>query len=134
MMDKIKMTFILKDGSQVTVEKDGYWGFIFGEGFGLGDSLKVKDNKVFYKRWQDYYEFNNIDDLIKFIIDDFEVEDEVDFDNDSNYQLLKSKILKISDISEICSHIKFVDFEENGEEFYNERDDKVSFKKFTGDF
>ena len=42
-------TFNLKDKTEIEIEREAYFGFIYAEGFGLKDSLKISKDKIYYK-------------------------------------------------------------------------------------
>ena len=133
MREKVIYTFVLKDGKEIKVTKEGYFGFVFAEGFTLKYSLNIKENKIFYKRWTDYFEFNSISDFISFIIYDFE-EEKYSMDQIAtmdNYKELTS-IRKISDIKEIKTYLLKPDLDDPYE--FEETTETISFEKFTGDF
>ena len=125
-------TFILKDKSEVEVEREAYFGFIFAEGFGLKDSLKIKEDKIFYKRWNETENFETCDAFIRFLIGDMEELQDDEFEEKDNYILLTSKIKKISDIEEIKAYYRYYDYDEP--EYDSEQKEKISFKKFKGNF
>lgn len=130
MTDKLREVFILKNGEEIEIETEAYFGFIFAEGFVLSDSLKVKSDKIVYKRGTDNYEFTDIDDFIKFLVDDIDYEEIDDYDDNIYYKQLKNKIKKISDISKIHMYFTYVDEDEEGFEFFNYKEDIIDFKKF----
>lgn len=130
MTDKLREVFILKNGEEIEIETEVYFGFIFAEGFVLSDSLKVKSDKIVYKRGTDNYEFTDIDDFIKFLVDDIDYEEIDDYDDNIYYKQLKNKIKKISDISKIHMYFTYVDEDEKGFEFFNYKEDIIDFKKF----
>jgi hypothetical protein len=130
MIDKLREVFILKNGEEIEIETEAYFGFIFAEGFVLSDSLKVKSDKIVYKRGTDNYEFTDIDDFIKFLVDDIDYEEVYDYEDNIYYKQLKNKIKKISDISKIHMYFTYVDEDEKGFEFFNYKEDIIDFKKF----
>ena len=130
MIDKLREVFILKNGEEIEIETEAYFGFIFAEGFVLSDSLKVKSDKIVYKRGSDNYEFTDIDDFIKFLVDDIDYEEVYDYEDNIYYKQLKNKIKKISDISKIHMYFTYVDEDEKGFEFFNYKEDIIDFKKF----
>jgi hypothetical protein len=130
MTDKLREVFILKNGEEIEIETGAYFGFIFAEGFVLSDSLKVKSDKIVYKRGTDNYEFTDIDDFIKFLVDDIDYEEVYDYEDNIYYKQLKNKIKKISDISKIHMYFTYVDEDEKGFEFFNYKEDIIDFKKF----
>ena len=130
MTDKLREVFILKNGEEIEIETEAYFGFIFAEGFVLSDSLKVKSDKIVYKRGTDNYEFTDIDDFIKFLVDDIDYEEVYDYEDNIYYKQLKNKIKKISDISKIHMYFTYVDEDEKGFEFFNYKEDIIDFKKF----
>jgi len=125
-------TFILKDGSEIEIEREAYFGFIYAEGFGLKDSLKIKADKIFYKRWNEVENFDTCDKFLRFLISDMEEIEEDEFSLNEYYLLLTSKIKKIADIKELHAYFRFYDYDES--EYDREQKEKISFKKFVGDF
>ena len=126
-------TFILKDKSKVEVEREAYFGFIFAEGFGLKEFLKIKEDKIFFKRWKEVENFENCIEFIKFLIGDMEeICEEDEFNSCENYILLTSKIKKIADIDTIEADYRYYDYDEP--EYDEYRTEKISFKKFKADF
>lgn len=126
-------TFILKDKNKVEVEREAYFGFIFAEGFGLKDSLKMKADKIFYKRWNEIENFETCADFLKFLIGDMEdISEEEEFNTCENYLLLADKIKKISDISYIEAYYRYYDYDEP--QYDEERKEKISFTRFKADF
>jgi len=85
---------------------------------------------------RDYVEFNNISDFLYFLIDDLELEEINDdlIKNNDNYNNLFLSISSISDIKRIEIHFKFIDFYENGDEFFNTKNDVIYFDSFNGNF
>lgn len=126
-------TFILKDNSKVEVEREAYFGFIFAEGFGLKEFLKIKEDKIFFKRWNIVENFENCIEFIKFLIGDMEeISEEDEFVSCENYIILTSKIKKIADIVTIEADYRYYDYDEP--EYDEHRTEKISFKKFKADF
>lgn len=125
-------TFILKDGSEIEIEREAYFGFIYAEGFGLKDSLKIKADKIFYKRWNEVENFDTCDKFLRFLIGDLEEIEEDEFSSNEYYLLLTSKIKKIVDIKELHAYFRYYDYGES--EYNREQKEKISFKKFVGDF
>ena len=126
-------TFLLKDGKEVEIEREAYFGFIYAEGFGLKDSLKIKPDKIFYKRLGEQEDFKTCDAFLRFLISDMEeIEDEEEFVDSENYQVLVKNIKKIADIKELKAYYRHYDYKEP--EYDSEQKEKISFKKFTGDY
>lgn len=126
-------TFYLKDKTEIEIEREAYFGFIFAEGFGLKDSLKITTDKIYYKRYNDRVDFLNIKDFISFLMEDMELlESEEEFLENDNYNLLINKINKISDIIELKAYYRHYDYDEPDLDF--EQKETISFKKFNGEF
>ena len=126
-------TFVLKDNSKVIVEREAYFGFIFAEGFGLKEFLKIKEDKIFFKRWNEVENFETCVEFLKFLIGDMEeISEDDEFISCENYILLTSKIKKISDIDTLEADYRYYDYDEP--EYDEHMVEKISFKKFKADF
>ena len=126
-------TFYLKDKTEIEIEREAYFGFIFAEGFGLKDSLKITTDKIYYKRYKDRVDFLNIKDFISFLMEDMELlESEEDYLENEYFNLLMNKINKISDIKEIKAYFRHYDYSEPELDF--EQEELIKFNKFKGDF
>ena len=123
-------TFHLKDGSEVEVEREAYFGFIFAEGFTLKDGLKIKADQVLFKRYGIEEHFDSCEKFLRFLMEDMEDEEEL-LENEK-YQLLTSKIKKISDIKELKAYYRYYDYKEP--DCDEETRVTISFKKFIGNF
>ena len=126
-------TFVLKDNSKVIVEREAYFGFIFAEGFGLKEFLKIKEDKIFFKRWNIVENFETCVEFLKFLIGDMEeISEDDEFISCENYILLTSKIKRIADIDTIEADYRYYDYDEP--EYDEHMVEKISFKKFKADF
>lgn len=126
-------TFHLKDGSELEVEREAYFGFIFAEGFTLKDGLKIKTDQVIFKRFGIEENFDSCDKFLRFLMEDMEeIEDEKELLENEKYQLLTSKIKKLSDIKELRAYYRYYDYKEP--DCDEETKVIISFKKFAGNF
>ena len=95
--------------------------------------MKIKEDKIFFKRWKEVENFENCIEFIKFLIGDMEeIREEDEFNSCENYILLTSKIKKIADIDTIEADYRYYDYDEP--EYDEHRTEKISFKKFKADF
>lgn len=137
MDEQVNYNFVLKNGEEIKIEKEGYEGFIFAEGFTLKYSLKIKKDQIYFKNEMNKrVDFKSSDEFLKFIFSDLEGEkcELEELKNNVLYKEAFEKIKSISAIKKIETQFIYIDFNEDEFEFMNQCDEVIEFNKFTGTF
>jgi len=135
--DTVSLTINLKDGNKVSTYRNYYMGWIWAEGFGLKDLMKVQKDKIVFSGRCEKEEVADLEDFLNFIFEDLGCglgEDNY-IGNYQDYAKFFDTIKDIKNIDSIDVTIEIDEemFEvEEDEEIDNVYTEHISFKKYIG--